>query len=99
MTGETKSLWSAVKGLASVPWMRINPITLMNENKGVLGVNMGHLWDEGERVGSWLGSILELYEQGKIRPHVHATFPFEKAAEAHSVLHRRENFGKVVLVP
>lgn len=99
MTGETRSVWSALKGLASVPWMRINPIRLMNENKGVLGVNMGHLWDEGERVNQWLGSILEMVEAGKIRPHVHATFPFEKAAEAHSVLHRRENVGKVILVP
>jgi NADPH:quinone reductase-like Zn-dependent oxidoreductase len=79
--------------------MRVNPITLMNENKGVLGVNMGHLWDEGERVNQWLAGVLALYEAGKLRPHVHASFPFEKAADAHLVLHRRENVGKVVLVP
>jgi NADPH2:quinone reductase len=36
---------------------------------------------------------------GKIRPHVSATYPFERAAEALSALAARQVKGKVVLVP
>ncbi len=38
-------------------------------------------------------------ESGVIEPHVHAAVPFDRAADAHRVIERRENVGKVVLVP
>lgn len=97
--GETRSLWRDLALVAGIPWRRFNPVSLINENKGVLGVNMGRLWDEADRVAGWLGAVVAGWEAGEVRPHVHATFPFERAAEAHGVLHRRENVGKVVLVP
>ncbi len=37
-------------------------------------------------------------QAGRIRTVVHAVFPFEKAAEAHQVLAKQQNAGKVVLV-
>ena len=36
-------------------------------------------------------------ESGEIRPSIYKTFPIEKAADAHAVLERGENVGKVVL--
>jgi len=96
-TSNTRSPLTVLKNLASVPWLRSNPIALINENKGLMGVNMGHMWHEGERVAGWLRELLVLWERGEIRPHVHATVPFENAAEAHRILHARENFGKVIL--
>lgn len=36
-------------------------------------------------------------ERGDIEPILHATLPIEQAAEAHAILQRRENVGKVVL--
>jgi NADPH:quinone reductase-like Zn-dependent oxidoreductase len=97
--GETRSLWATIRAGLQVPWLKINPVSLMNENKGVLGVNMGHLWDEGDRPVGWMKEVVQHWEEGHLKPHVHATVPFDKAAEAHSILHRRENIGKVVLVP
>ncbi|MCB9671545.1 MAG: zinc-binding dehydrogenase [Alphaproteobacteria bacterium] len=96
---ERRSLWSAVSAGLAVPWLQVNPVSLMNANKGVFGVNMGHLWDEGERVAGWLAELLVLWEQGVLRPHVHGTFPFDDVAGAHALLHGRGSFGKVVLVP
>ncbi len=96
---DTRSIVTAVSALASVPWLKMNPVALINRNLGILGVNMGHLWDEGERVGQWLAAVMAKWESGAIRPHVHAVVPFAEAAEAHRILHRRENIGKVVLVP
>jgi NADPH:quinone reductase-like Zn-dependent oxidoreductase len=55
--------------------------------------------------GSWLGAkrelreVLRLVAGGLVRPVVHAVLPLADAAEAHRMLERREQFGKVVLVP
>lgn len=98
-TSDKPSRWDFVKAALAIPWRKTSPLALINENKGVLGVNMGHLWEEGDRVADWLRAILGRWEAGTIRPHVHCTVPFAEAAEAHAILHRRENIGKVILVP
>ena len=36
-------------------------------------------------------------ESGEIKPTVYKVLPMEKAAEAHAILERGENVGKVVL--
>ena len=98
-TGDRPSKINFLKSALAIPWFKMTPLALINENKGVLGVNMGHLWDETERVTGWLRQLLDLWGRGEIRPHVHASVPFAEAAEAHRILHRRENIGKVILVP
>jgi synaptic vesicle membrane protein VAT-1 len=82
---------------ATVPWWR--SLALMNENKGIFGLNMLKWWDrEGglERVVEPLRAELE---SGALRPVVAESFPFERAAEAHRYIADRRNVGKVVLVP
>lgn len=55
--------------------------------------------------GSWLGAkrelaeVMRLVETGRVRPVVHTVRPLAEAADAHRMLERREQFGKVVLVP
>jgi NADPH:quinone reductase-like Zn-dependent oxidoreductase len=60
---------------------------------------MGHLFGEVELLSSQIRAILELYQKGKIRPHVSKSFPFSKAGEAHAELEQGKNIGKVVLTP
>ncbi len=43
-----------VSMLAGTPWLQFNPLSLMNANKGVFGVNLGHMWGEGDRLASWM---------------------------------------------
>ena len=76
-----------------------HPIQLMNANKGVFGINMGHLWDEGERIGAFLGELARLWEAGRIEPVIDSVFGFADAARAHDQLGQARNFGKVLLVP
>ena len=83
--------------LAHVPWW--TPKTLMNENKGVAGVNMGHLWDARELTHGVFNALLELYEQGLIKPHIDRCFAFQQAAEAHAYIEAGQNVGKVLLTP
>lgn len=93
-------LFGTLKFLKIVLGMPLfNPIGLMNGNKGVFGVNLAHLWEEREKIASWMNVILDGVEKGWIRPHVDKSFPFEKANEAHAYIEARKSIGKVVLVP
>jgi NADPH:quinone reductase-like Zn-dependent oxidoreductase len=85
------------KALATTPVF--HPVQLMNANKGVFGLNMGHLWDEGYRIGRFLTELAGRWERGEIAPVMDSTFPFTRAADAHDQLGRARNFGKVVLTP
>ena len=77
----------------------VNPITLMNENKGVFGVNLGHMWGEVDRIRTWMDELLAKWERGVVQPVIAERFPFERAAEAHHYIQDRRNLGKVLLVP
>jgi NADPH:quinone reductase-like Zn-dependent oxidoreductase len=86
-----------VKAVLQMP--RFSPLALMNRNKGVFGLNLGHMWREGEKVAGWTREIMRGIEEGWIRPHVDRTFKFDQVAEAHRYMESRKNIGKVVLVP
>jgi len=87
--------------LASVavgtPWF--HPFSLMDANRGVFGVNLGHLWDERDKVRAWVDGLLAGATEGWVRPHVDRVFPLEAAGEAHAYIESRRNKGKVVLEP
>ena len=95
--GPRRSLIHVAREFLAVP--RFSPLKLMEDNRGVSGVNMGHLWGEPEMLLGELNALLDLFREGRIRPRVDSTFPFEQAARAHERLHGRENVGKVLLVP
>jgi len=83
--------------LVQTPWF--HPFRLMNANKAVFGVNVGHLWNEGVKIREWMKALLEGVEQGWIVPHVDRSFPLEEAGRAHTYIEERRNVGKVVLAP
>jgi len=98
-TGKSRSISGLLKMVAGLPWLQINPVTLMNENKSAFGVNMGHMWDEVDRLRSWGEEMLGLYGQGILKPLVDQTFSFDDAPKAHHYIQDRKNVGKVLLVP
>lgn len=75
-----------------------HPITLLNRNKSVFGVNLGHMWHEGEMIANWMQVLLQGVEDGWVRPHVDKMFSLERAGEAHTYIEERRNIGKVVLL-
>jgi NADPH:quinone reductase-like Zn-dependent oxidoreductase len=98
-TGKRSGTLSALRTLAGVPWLRINPISLMNDNKSVAGVNLGRMWDQRERTAAWMASLLELLSAGEIAPVIDGEYSFAEAGLAHRRLEDRMNVGKIVLVP
>ncbi len=95
--GTKRHLGSALLGLLRMP--KFKPLSLMTFNRGVFGVNVGHLWDRGDEMTAMLGEILDLFADGTFKPVVDRTFPFAEAAAAHRYIQDRKNFGKVVLTP
>lgn len=86
-----------VKAAAQMP--RFHPLGLLNKNRGVFGLNLGHMWHEPEKVAEWVQSIMQGITEGWIQPFVDRAFTFDQAGEAHAYLEARKNIGKVVLVP
>ncbi len=97
--GRRSGVWSALGTLARVPWLRINPVRLMNDNKMVGGVNLGRMWDQGPRIAGWMRALLDLAAAGDIAPVIDSVHPFSRAADAHDRLELRQNIGKVLLTP
>jgi NADPH:quinone reductase-like Zn-dependent oxidoreductase len=99
VTGKERNLLSMLSLLVKTPWLQFNPVSLMNANKGVFGVNLGHMWGEAERIREWGESLLDLWKQGAIKPKIAQSFTFDEVAAAHHFIQDRKNIGKVLLVP
>jgi NADPH:quinone reductase-like Zn-dependent oxidoreductase len=93
--GQRRNWWHAAKAVAQMP--RFKPLSLMNRNRGVFGLNLGHLWDERRQLADAMTFLLQEVAAGHLRPVVARTFPLDQAAEAHRYLQARSNIGKVVL--
>jgi synaptic vesicle membrane protein VAT-1 len=101
-TGSTRDIPALLRNLgrmpfATVPWWK--SLAIMNENKGVFGLNMLHWWDEEGNLDRVVEPLQAALEAGELKPVVAEAFPFERAGEAHSFIHDRRNIGKVVLTP
>jgi NADPH2:quinone reductase len=87
-------------GFAGGMWPQVDPALLVGRNIGLQGFYLGRLMrHRPELVREASADLVELWEQGAIRPVVGARFPLEEAAEAHRLIEERRHVGKVVLVP
>jgi len=98
-TGKERNVLSLLRTVVSMPWLQFTPVSLIDQNKGVFGVNLGHMWNEVDRIRGWADHLLSLWGQGVVKPHVDKVFPFDEAAAAHHYIQDRRNVGKVLLAP
>jgi NADPH2:quinone reductase len=83
---------------AGIPKIPLNLVLL----KGcqVVGVFWGSFTGrEPDKNRAYIRELLEWYQAGKIRPHVSASYPLEKVADALRDMGARKVTGKVVLLP
>jgi NADPH:quinone reductase-like Zn-dependent oxidoreductase len=92
-----RNLLRVVSEMARAP--RWSPMQLMNDNRAVMGLNLGHLVDEPKLIAQGLDGVSELLHARRIQPTVDDVYPFAQAARAHRRIEERRNIGKVVLVP
>ncbi len=83
--------------LATMPWWK--SLMVMNENKGVFGLNMLSWWDREGNLDRVTEPLMADLEAGRLEPVVAEAFPFDQAGKAHEFIAQRRNVGKVVLFP
>jgi NADPH:quinone reductase-like Zn-dependent oxidoreductase len=83
--------------LSTMPWWK--SLAIMNENKGVFGLNMLHWWNAEGSIDRLVDPLMEGLSKGDLKPVVAEAFPFDRAPDAHRMIEERRNVGKVVLVP
>jgi NADPH:quinone reductase-like Zn-dependent oxidoreductase len=99
-TASANGISGKLKMLKAVVQMpRFHPLGLLNKNRGVFGLNLGHMWHEPEKVALWMRDLLRGVDEEWIQPHVDQTFSFDDVGKAHRHLEERKNIGKVVLTP
>jgi NADPH:quinone reductase-like Zn-dependent oxidoreductase len=98
-TQKQRSLLTTLGVIARIPWFQFNPLALMGANKGVFGVNLGHMWGEIDRIREWADRLFDLWTQGVVKPKIAQTFQFAEVVQAHHFIQDRRNIGKVLLVP
>jgi synaptic vesicle membrane protein VAT-1 len=100
-TGEKRDMRAVLKGfarmpMATMPWWK--SFAVMNENKGVFGLNMLKWWDTEHSLDRAIQPIAARLGTDYV-PVIAEAFPFDRAPDAHRFIAERRNVGKVVLVP
>lgn len=94
VSGTGRNYLHVVKELVGLK--RFSALELMNDNRGVLGVHLGHLWEEQELLREVATALLELFAKGLIAPRIDRVFPLNEGAAAHRYLQSRKSMGKVL---
>jgi NADPH:quinone reductase-like Zn-dependent oxidoreductase len=95
--GTRRSIAAVLAGVLKM--RRFSPVSLMNDNRGVFGLNLGHLWEEAAVIRAIFQEIVDLVHDGIFAPVVDRAYAFDEAGEAHAYIQSRASFGKVVLRP
>jgi synaptic vesicle membrane protein VAT-1 len=77
---------------------RFHPLHLLNDNTAVIGVNLGHLWEQQALLTQAMVHILSLYQQQRITPIIARQFELSEASSAHQYMQERRNIGKILLI-
>ncbi|MEV4132952.1 medium chain dehydrogenase/reductase family protein [Dactylosporangium sp. NPDC049742] len=96
-SGERRSILRLARQAVGVPLL--TPLGLMDQNRTVSGVNLGHLWGRPDLLREELSALMDLWHAGVVKPRIDGVYPFNRAADAHRRLGERHNIGKVLLVP
>jgi len=94
---ETKSVFSLAKN-----WFQgvtFNPMQLFNDSKTVCGFDLKQVRHLPELRKEAMQHLLQLYSEGKIKPHIDQVYAFEEVGKAMQKIHQRKNVGKVILSP
>ncbi len=88
-----------VIGFASGPIPKIPLNLTLLKGCSIVGVFWGaSRVREPERHEQNVRELMELFVAGKVKPHIHATYPLEQAVEALNLIAERKVQGKVVVV-
>ena len=75
-----------------------HPVQFLSNSKGVIGVNMLKIAEEKpEKIARVMQKVIQLQQEGILRPHVGGEYSINQLAEAHTFLESRKSMGKIVV--
>jgi len=87
-------------GFASGPIPEIKANRILLKNISVVGLHWGaYAIHEPKRIPETFDALFRLYDEGKIKPVIYATYPLEEAHAALEALGSRQTYGKVIVTP
>jgi NADPH:quinone reductase len=87
-------------GFADGWWDPLDTALMVGRNLALHGFYLGRLMKlRPDVVREAVAEVVALWEAGAVKPLVGATFPLDRAADAHRLIEERKSVGKVVLVP
>jgi NADPH2:quinone reductase len=90
----------AVFGMAGrTPPTPLDPRALMGRSQAVIGFWLMHIAQQPNQLAAAVTDLLGMIADGSLRPVIGATYPLERAADAHRALLDRSSVGKLVLDP
>jgi NADPH:quinone reductase-like Zn-dependent oxidoreductase len=93
--GERRNWLHAARAIVQMPKFR--PLSLINHNRGIFGLNLAHLWEERGQLRAAMEFLLQEVEAKRLWPVIAKTFPLDQAGDAHRYMQSRSNIGKIVL--
>ena len=73
---------------------KVDPLSLSNENKSIMGFNLIYLWDRPDELNNMAEEILRMNLE---HPHIGKVFPFNNLIEALRYFQTGKSIGKVVV--
>lgn len=78
----------------------VNVYNLSKDSQAICGLSLAAVSEkEPHRMLDVMQHLTELYEQGKLKPHIDSEWPFAEVAKAMEQIIERRNVGKVILLP
>lgn len=74
-----------------------HPFQLIEDNRGIAGVQVLLLWDDLPRLDRAIAELFAWYNTGVIRPHIDRIVTMDQAAEAHRAIESRGTRGKLLI--
>ena len=93
---QTKNIFGKLRVLAQ--FGIYHPLQFLSASKGMIGVNMLKIADDNPgKIAQVMQSVIQMTEDGILRPFVGGTFSIDQLAEAHAFIESRKSMGKVVV--
>ncbi len=75
-----------------------HPVQFLKNSRGMIGVNMLSIADKkAAKINRILRNVIQLAEEGILRPHVGGEFSVNQLSEAHDFLESRRSMGKIIV--
>ncbi|WP_273565742.1 quinone oxidoreductase family protein [Maribacter halichondriae] len=93
---QTKSIFGKLR--VAYQFGFYHPLQFLSNSKGIVGINILKVGEANpEKLSRAMEAVVQMTEEGILKPHVGGEFSVDNLAEAHAFLESRKSMGKIVV--